>query len=390
MLSLFSHQKTINESHAKLVQLYISVNLARNIFIIKKMKTKSNDGMKPIFIIFQVLALYPLPNQTIYTIFTIASFTVGFWMLLSLLVISPVFVKGSLRVFMGHIVFILRAILPMVVIAQVYFTRTEQKRIFVILNEVDEAFEKKFSKCINYKRLRIKYFVSFFLPTLTLAIIRTYFIYHLMYHKDANFRFYWFHCVQSLFVSRIRCIQTAFYANLINDRIQWIHQELAKTMQRESLSRRNLQIKIVNLRQIYAMIYDISMLINKSFGWSLLVINISYFVDYVGCSYQYLLVIQGILPMDNGKSALVGLISTSIAFITLCYSCGRCAANVSVLLQNYITKLVHTVGNLKSVSRKQYHSITTTTYRYCRKAGTLHVNNNILHSRYTSLVVHSF
>lgn len=295
------------------------------------MKLRTKDGMKPIFIVLQILALYPLPNRIIYAIFTFSSFCVGFWMLMSLLVISPIYVSGTLRAFMGHIVFILRAILPMLIIAQVYFTRTVHLQIFTILNEVDEMFVKIFSKTINYKRLQRKYSVWFFTPTTALAIIRIYYVYHLMHHKDANFRFFWFHCVQSLLVSRVRCIQTAFYADLINDRIKWIHEVLQTiVVQRNHLSQRELQTKIVFLRQIYSMIYDISILINKSFGWSLLFITISYFVDSVGNSYKYLLVFQLTLPIDDERSALVGLISTSIALITLCYSCGRCADNVSV------------------------------------------------------------
>lgn len=158
------------------------------------MKSTSRDGMKPIFIVFQILCLYPLPNQLIYTIFTIASFSVGFWMLISLLVISPIFVNGSLRIFMGHIVFILRAITPMLIIAQVYITKTEQKQIFEILDKVDQSFQRNLLKNINYRKLRLKYLISVFLPIFILAIIRTYFIYHLMKHKLAAFRFYWFHC----------------------------------------------------------------------------------------------------------------------------------------------------------------------------------------------------
>lgn len=82
------------------------------------MKSTSEDGMKAIFIVFEILSTYALSNQIIYTILTIISFSVGFWMLISLLVISPVFVKGSLRIFMGHIVFILWEITPMLIIAR--------------------------------------------------------------------------------------------------------------------------------------------------------------------------------------------------------------------------------------------------------------------------------
>lgn len=293
------------------------------------MKSRSKDGMKSIILIFQILALHPLPNGIINTIFAIASFSVGFWMLISLLVVSPVFVSGSLRVFMGHIVFIIRAIVPMLIIAQVYLSRAEITQIFTMLNKVDKTFEKNFSKNINYKRLQIKYFVSFFSPALSLAVVRLYFVYHLMHLEYKDFRFYWFHCVQSLLVSRVRCLQTAFYADLINDRILWIHQELAQIGQKH-LSRRTLQAKILFLRQIYSMLYDISMMINRSFGWSLLVITISYFVDSVGNSYMYLLVILEILPKQNETSAIVGFVSTSIALLTLCYSCGRCADNVRI------------------------------------------------------------
>lgn len=134
------------------------------------MKSRSKKGMKPIFIVFQILALYPLPNRIIYTIFAIASFSVGIWMLMSLLFVSPIFVNGSLRAFMGHIVFIIRAIVPILIIAQVYFTRTEQTQIFTILNKVDKMFETNFSKIINYKRLRMKLFITFFSPAITLYV----------------------------------------------------------------------------------------------------------------------------------------------------------------------------------------------------------------------------
>ncbi len=217
----------------------------------------------------------------------------------------------------------------MLIIAQVYLTRSEQEKIFLILDKIDEAFERNFAKNINYKRMRVKYLMNFFTPILSLATIRIFFVHHLMYHKDANFRFYWFHCVQSLFVSRVRCIQVAFYANLVNDRIQWIHSELVRIGQCKHL----LPSKIVFLRQIYAMLYDVSVLMNKSFGWSLLVITISYFVDYVGNSYMYFLVIENILSVSDEISSSVGLVTTSIAFFTLCYSCGRCADNVSFISQ---------------------------------------------------------
>ncbi|KAG4077281.1 hypothetical protein HA402_009910 [Bradysia odoriphaga] len=289
----------------------------------------SSKGLRPILTIFQILALYPLPNHILNTLYAFASISVGAWMIISLLVISPLHVNGSMRVFMSYVVFIIRAILPMLIIAQAFFTRLEQTKIFKILSEIDKTFARNFAKNINYKRLRTKYLVSFFAPLLCLAVIRVYFVYHLIiYHSDAKFRFYWFHQVQSLIVSRVRCVQVAFYANLINDRIQWIHFELVQIIaQRRNVSQQKLQAKIIFLRQIYRMIYDVSALTNKSFGWSLLVITISYFVDSVGNCFKYLLVLEKTLPMSDEISSSVGLISTSITLITLCYSCGRCADN---------------------------------------------------------------
>lgn len=298
-----------------------------------------SDKMESIFMstilrVFQILALHPLPYHIPNTIYAFASISVGAWMIISLLVISPVYVNGSMRVFMGYIVFIIRAILPMLIIAEAFLTRLEQAKIFQFLNKIDKMFERNFSKRINYRRLKSKYLISFFVPLLCLAAIRLFFVYHLIiYHTDAKFRFYWFHQVQSLIVSRVRCLQVAFYVNLIDDRIRWIHLELIQIMGHQT-RRNNVSVehKIVFLRQIYKMIYDVSVLINRSFGWSLLFITISYFVDSVGNCFKYFLVIEKILPASDEISSSVGLISTSITLITLCYSCGRFADNVSILI----------------------------------------------------------
>ncbi len=297
---------------------------------VHKMEYQSNAGMKPIFIVFQMLALYPLQNHVLYTIYTIASFSVGIWMLGSLHVVSPVTLNHTLRMFIGHLVFIIRAIVPMLIIAQVYLTRSEQEKIFSILDKIDEAFERNFAKNINYKRLRVKYLKRFFAPFLTVVIIRIYYVHHLMTKIDENFRFYWFHCVQSLIVSRIRCMQVGFYAILLNDRIEWIHEELVQIRRRKSLfSPTILEMKIVFLRQIYGMIYDVSVSVNKSVGWSLLVITISYFVDYVGNCYLLILLIEDVLPVIDEIGTSVGMVTSSIALVSLYHACGRCSDNVS-------------------------------------------------------------
>lgn len=278
------------------------------------------------------MALYPLSNRIIYGLFTIVSLSIGIWMLVSLLIISPILYNGSLHVFLGHVVFIVRIIVPIMVITQAYCTRWKQLQIFEILSKVDATFENGFGKTIDYKTLRAKYLISFFAPVVTLAVIRIYFVYNLVVHStDTNFRFYWFHCVQSLLVSRTRCMQVAFYANLLNDRVVWLHHELREMLQQKHLSQRTMQTKLVLLRQIYALIYDVSVLINESFGWSVLVIAISYFVDAVGNFYLICMVIQySSTPRSTRVSAGIGFFNPALTLMVLCYSCGRCANNVSI------------------------------------------------------------
>lgn len=302
------------------------------------------EGLTPIFLVFQMFFLCPFSNWIIYTILSIVSFSVGFWMLVSLLIISPVFVVGPLRIFMGHISFIVRAIAPMLIVTQAYVTHKEQENIFNILHDVDKSFKFNLMLTINYGKLRIKYLTKNALISLILILIRCYFLVHLMYHTDGDFRFYWFHCVQYLLVSKIRCIQTAFYGDILNDRIVLIHEKLA-AIEKTKIHSQKILREIICLRKIYAMIYDVSELINYSFGWSMLVITVTFFVDFVTMSYLYLLVVQDIVATDNRIIALVGLVTTLIPLLNLCYSCGRCADNVNFKFNFTIKRYLNFVRN---------------------------------------------
>lgn len=81
------------------------------------------------------------------------------------------------------------------------------------------------------------------------------------------------------------------------------------------------------------MIYGASVLINDLFGWSVLLITVSYFLDCVGNGYLYVLLItDSSSPVKNGVGISIGIALAAVAFSSLCYSCGRCVENVSTLI----------------------------------------------------------
>lgn len=135
------------------------------------------------------------------------------------------------------------------------------------------------------------------------------------------------HCLQSIIVSRIRCMQTFFYADVINERIMLIHEKLLEIETRRLRTNKEYR-EILWLRKMYSKLHEISLLVNVCLGRSLFFLVISFCMDYVGNGWLIIRVVQKTRPLDVLGSAGIGLATLTTALLLVCHSCDRCERNV--------------------------------------------------------------
>lgn len=319
------------------------------------------QGIHKITILFKLFGLFPFSNKFFTIFYTFLSLTLGVAVLFSLFGVNSHFAENSYNHIVSFLVFIFRIIIPIISISHAFLTKAQLNRIFDMVNATDNDLIMILG---NYRPFYRKHEQKVFTVVLCELILRTIFLANILINRDYNFFAYWMHCAHSIIVSRVRCIQTFFYADVINDRIMLIHQKLLQMQRRQRQTNRlKLYQEILSLRKIYSNLHQISLLANDCLGLSLFFSIISYAMDYVGNAWLVLYIVQKIQPTHALPSAVIGLLTLTIILLVMCHSCYRCEANVIYVLFLFF---------IASLQKETYHFRLVTPVISLVKSGTIH------------------
>lgn len=182
-----------------------------------------------------------------------------------------------------------------------------QMRLIRRLSYVDWLFKHKLQLTIRYREEMRSLAVRIAAIVFILVAIRLGLTLHLNYEGRINS--FWYQCMYSVWILRLRSVQIAFILFLFRARLrhtrdklrdvlvsrsfyadssnQWrfLHDD-SKVFVLDSWSKHSLYDRLLNLKQIYGELYEICELINITFGWSLLTIIAQNFIDFTGNSYR--------------------------------------------------------------------------------------------------------
>lgn len=219
---------------------------------------------------------------------------------------------SSLSVIVSVLLFCGVVLANFITFIQVYSMRSYQEEMYEKFDQIASLFQNRLSTQIDYDHLRWKFYKKFLY--LLLALIGTnltQFIVILIFDK---YFLYVLHMLIPIILLRLRCLQNVFYVDLINyflctiiDNLKFIlnHNEGDGTLKFQYLlvdykyAWRNIERsryeQICILKEIYGKLWDISNLINDSFGWSLLAIITQSFIEFTTYGYWMFLSLENII-----------------------------------------------------------------------------------------------
>lgn len=190
-----------------------------------------------------------------------------------------------------------------IIVVQSLFYRNELARLVNKMGFVDCLFSKKLQIHISYAKEKRAIWIRVLTILGILFFIKSFLSLHL--HLRDEFGSFWFHCLYSIFIMRIRCFQVLFFVFILNARLNLLNQKLKEILVVRGLNRENsmrcssvsdmknvifvldavtpkqtIYDRLLKVKQIYSELYEICELINMTFGWSLLAIVTQCFIDF--------------------------------------------------------------------------------------------------------------
>lgn len=288
------------------------------------MLKKFSDEINSLLVFFQFFGLAPFARDQnlsrILYIYSLLHLFAIFMVFISGVFINDIFTDnfGSLSTLVGGLVFSGLIFCHFLVVLQAFTSRNEQMEIFDKFDEIDSIFQKKLNATIKYVELKRKYRNKIIIVCVIILIIKAIFIGAIIINLSNPS--YWIHCFYSLFVIRIRCIQNMFYVDLVKDKIEMINSKLNEiiSLDKDKINKiiflerfQNNDFKIYKkpvydqvqlLKQAYGFVWDISNLINDSFGWSLLAITTQGFIEFTSNGYWLFLSLEGLMGNNMAVS----------------------------------------------------------------------------------------
>lgn len=181
----------------------------------------------------------------------------------------------------------------LIVIVDALKNADAQMRLIRKLSYVDWLLKHKLQLTICYREEVRSVVIRIAIVVFILVSVRLGLTLHLSYEGRINS--FWYQCMYSVWILRLRSVQIAFILFLLRARLrhvrdklrdvlvsrsffadssnQWrfLHDE-SKIFVLDSSSKHSLYDRLLNLKQIYGELYEICELINVTVGWSLLII----------------------------------------------------------------------------------------------------------------------
>lgn len=194
-----------------------------------------------------------------------------------------------------------------VIITEALVKGDAQIQIMQKISYIDYLFKNKLQMMISYRKEKHSIFIRVTVMVGVAFLIGVGLTIHLSYkNRITNF---WYQCIFSVWVLRFRSIQIILFVFLFSTRLRLLRNKIREILPSQSFynevknrwgfllddtkivvldsssTKRSLHNRLLNLKQIYGELYEISEQINMTFGWSLITIIAQNFINFIGHSY---------------------------------------------------------------------------------------------------------
>lgn len=330
------------------------------------MSSKSTflDEMRVFNGFFLIFGLWPTWSshkfKRLLLFYSIFSISLVFFIFVSAIYINKVLEDNSLSSAIAYSFLFSILTTHLIIVIQSLFYRNAQFRLVQKLSNVDRLFNTKLKIFISYRNEKKELFIRMTLLLVTFVLIKVGLMWHL--YSQKRFGSFWCHCLYSIWIMRLRCVQVLFFVYLLRSRLILVNEKVKEILTARNLhsaynqtewqpivDTRNIVFvmdnsntkystyeRLLNLKQIYGELYEICELINITFGWSLLAITTQCFIDFTSNSYWTFIALEQHTPdiaqsIDN-LSLLVPIV---IVLSLLAYYCSSCSRYVTKRITIY-------------------------------------------------------
>lgn len=274
-------------------------------------KTKLVAEIRGFIILFAIFALWPTLPKAKYRLLLRAYSVVCIIYVISVFISEIFFTNESTGHTLSSIVeysfFWSILFTHLIVIVDALKNSDAQMRLIRKFSYVDWLFKHKLQLTIHYRNEMRSLFIRIAIVVIILVAIRIGLTLHLSHEGRINS--FWYQCMYSVWILRMRSVQIAFVLFLLRARLRYVRDKLKdvlisrsfyadslnqwhflhdenKVFILDSSSKHSLYDRLLNLKQIYGELYELCEQINITFGWSLLTIIAQNFIDFTGNSYR--------------------------------------------------------------------------------------------------------
>lgn len=244
-----------------------------------------------------------------------------------------------------------------ILLLQAFCNRNSHLEIFNHFDTVDHIFQKKLRCHVTHGRENRSIWIQFIGLICIFVVIKAFLIVHL--HLQNLLTNFWLHCFFSIFMLRLASLQILLYVRLLRNRLQTLNEVLVEiVIENSAQSRIEIQTpipeydnenhavflirnlrnnnvtfdRILHLKKVYGRLYEISIQINKVFGWSLLFLSTQCFIDFTSSIYwTFLALDQSVPDISSAIDKICFLVPIVIIMSLMANDCSSCAKSVSTL-----------------------------------------------------------
>lgn len=230
-------------------------------------------------------------------------------------------------------------------------------RLIQKISHIDWLFKNKLQIGISYSEEKHSIFIRVIIMVFISMSVGIGVTIHLNYqHRITNF---WYQCIFSVWILRVRSIQIILFVFLLSTRLRLLRNNIKELLPSQSFytdvanrlgifidetkmfvldsspTRKSLYNRLLNLKQIYSELYEISQQINMTFGWSLIMIIAQNFINFIGDSYWIFCAFKK-SNFAHAVDCIFLLVPIIIMLATLIHYSSSCSRNVSYILISII------------------------------------------------------
>lgn len=272
-----------------------------------------------IFVVFSLIfGLWPSwkgsKYESLLAIYSIFSISIVFYIFISAIFINKILDDNTLSIVVDFSLVMSILATHFIIILQAFFHRRKLLQITNKFTYVDRLFNEKLFTYIPYKKEKRSIWIRISILLGVLVIMKIVLILRLHYRNE--FGSFWYHCLYSILIMRLRCCQLLFLIFSLQTRLNLLSDKLKEILvARSSLYTGNtiewhlvfnitnvisildispikhaVHDQLLDMKHIYGELHEICELINDIFGWYLLAIITQCFIDFTSNRQVFVLI----------------------------------------------------------------------------------------------------